>query len=280
MIALLAVAALASALVVAATVSARRWGHAVGGVVSAFPLIVGPVLLVAAHRHGAEFAARAAAATLLGLVSVSAFALAYARSAVRRGWWASLLTAWAAALLGGLAAGQVEAGLALSGLIAGAAIVAARAALPAAAGASAPPVALAAELPVRVVTTAALIVVITLAADRFGPVVAGILSALPVLASVLAALTHRGHGPDALVDLLRGMLVGLTAFAAFCLIVGGLVGRVGILTAFASATAAAVGLQALAARRHSRPRSGTSRHGPFGDVRAETHPLVANDVAS
>ena len=280
MIALLGIAALASALVVAATVSAHRWGHAVGGVVSAFPLIVGPVLLVAAHRHGTEFAARAAAATLLGLVSVSAFALAYARSALRRGWWTSLLPAWAAALLGGLVAGQVEGGLALSGLIAATAIVAARAAMPAAAGASVPPVAVAAELPVRVVTTAVLIVVITLAADRFGPVVAGVLSALPVLASVLAALTHRGHGPDALVELLRGMLVGLTAFAAFCVIVGGLVDRVGILTAFAAATAAAVGLQALAARGHSRPRSGTRRHGPFADVRAETHALVARDVAS
>ena len=76
------------------------------------------------------------------------------------------------------------------------------------------------------------------------------------------------------------MLVGLTAFAAFCLIVGGLVDRVGILTAFASATAAAVGLQVLVARGHSTPRRGPPRHGPFGDVRAETRPLVAHDVAS
>ena len=42
----------APALVGAATLAARRWGEGIGGLVSAFPAIVGPVLLIAAHQHG------------------------------------------------------------------------------------------------------------------------------------------------------------------------------------------------------------------------------------
>ena len=42
-----AVALLAASLVGASTLAARRWGHGVGGVLSAFPLIVGPVLFLA-----------------------------------------------------------------------------------------------------------------------------------------------------------------------------------------------------------------------------------------
>src|SRR4051812_45463233 len=88
---------LAPALVGAATLAARRWGERTGGLVSAFPAIVGPVLLVTALEHGAAFAARAASGTLLGLVALSAFTLAYARAARRLRWPASLAAGWAAA---------------------------------------------------------------------------------------------------------------------------------------------------------------------------------------
>jgi uncharacterized membrane protein (GlpM family) len=54
-------AGLGASLVAVSTVAAARWGYVIGGVLSAFPLIVGPVLLVAAERHGTAFAATAAA---------------------------------------------------------------------------------------------------------------------------------------------------------------------------------------------------------------------------
>jgi hypothetical protein len=251
MIGLLAVATLASSLVGLSTLAARRWGDRVGGVVSAFPLIVGPVLLVAAERHGTAFAARAAGATLVGLVSVAAFALVYGRAALRRGWRGSLVAGWAAAAAAGYLAGRAEVGLAVAAAVAATAIAAARFGLPAAA----PP---APRLPsprgepaARMALTAALIVALTLAADRFGPVVAGMLSALPVLASVLAVATHRSYGPHALVDLLRGMVAGLIAFAAFCAIVGGLLDHAGVAVAFVAATAVAVAASQLTLRGSS-----------------------------
>src|SRR4051794_16043558 len=98
-------AGLRASLVAGSTAAPARWGHVRGGVPGAFPRIVGPVLLVAAERHGAAFAARTAAATLLGLIALSGFALAYAHSARRLGWRSSLAGGWlGAAVLSTLAA--------------------------------------------------------------------------------------------------------------------------------------------------------------------------------
>jgi hypothetical protein len=229
-----------------ATLAAQRWGDGVGGVVSAFPLIVGPVLLVAAERHGTAFAARAAGATLVGLVSVAGFVLAYGRSALRGGWRRSLLAGWAVAVLLGYAARRADVGLLVAAVVAAGAIAAARAGLPAATTTAARLPAPRGEPAARMALTGVLIVVLTLAADRFGPLVAGALAALPVLASVLAVATHRTYGRSALIELLRGMVAGLTAFAAFCAVVGGLVDRAGIAVAFIAATAVAVGVQTAA----------------------------------
>jgi hypothetical protein len=251
----LAVAALAALLVAVATLAARRWGHGVGGVLSAFPLIVGPVLLIAAERHGPAFAAEAAAATLAGLVALAGFALAYAWAAARRrSWAASLLAAWAVAAALGLAAGGAGVGLIAATASAALAIAVARAGLPAAAPARLPERLDAWDLPLRMALTALLIVALTAAANAFGPVAAGALSALPTLASVLAVFTHRLGGHDAVVELLRGMVEGMVAFATFCAVVGALVDRAGIAPAFLLATAAAVAVQAgIVYARHAVP---------------------------
>ena len=250
-------------LVGVSTLASRRWGHGVGGVLSAFPLIVGPVLLIAAERHGAAFAAQTAAATLLGLVALAGFVVVYAWSAARAGWAMSLVLAWAAAAALGLIVGQVRPGLAVAGVAAALAIAAARAGLPPTGTAAlhrAPP---AWDLPVRMLLTALLIVVLTAAADRFGPAAAGALSALPVLASVLAVFTHRRDGTGALLILLRGTTEGMVSFAAFCLVAGALLTRTGLATAFLPALAAAVLVQAAVLRSGARcTRRGSAGRAP------------------
>lgn len=249
MLDVLLAAALGASLVAVSTAAAARWGHGAGGVLSAFPLIVGPVLLVAAERHGATFAARTAAATLLGLIALSGFVLAYARSARRLGWRSSLALAWLAAAVLGSVAGRVETGL-LGGLMAAAGSLAlALWALPRDRGRAAVVVAPRWELPLRMVLTAALIVGISAAAARFGPAVAGALAALPTVASVLATSTHRRDGSDAALALLRGMLRGMAGFVLFCAVVGLLVEPAGVAAAFVPATAAAVLVQAGLRRR-------------------------------
>src|SRR5215212_6070449 len=110
-------------LVAAASVAARRWGHAIGGLVSAFPAIVGPVLLIGAHRHGVVFAAQQATATLLGLAGLGGFALAYGRTAVRSHWRVSVAAGWAAAAVTTVAVGAVGASLLAALAVAVAALV-------------------------------------------------------------------------------------------------------------------------------------------------------------
>jgi hypothetical protein len=252
----------APALVGAATLAARRWGEGIGGLVSAFPAIVGPVLLIAAHEHGSAFAAKTASGTLLGLVALSGFALAYGRTALRAGWRTSLAAGWATAAAVAVLLGAVEVGP-LAGLAAATlSLLVARSALPRGGAARAtttpPPPAPRWDLALRMILTAVLVVSLAAAASRLGPVVGGMLAALPVLASILAVFTHEQHGAEALVFLLRGMLSGMAGFVVFCALVAVLVDRAGVGPTFAAAALAAVCVQAataLAASRSALPGS-------------------------
>lgn len=236
-------------LVGAATLVARRFGDRAGGVVSAFPAIVGPVLMILALSHGRSFAAHAANGTLLGLVSLAAFALAYGRTARRHGWPYSLIAAWGCAGMAGLAIGLVAggAGSPTGLLIAAAALLSAYRALPAEAiGPTAPRGRPRRGMTAwRMVTAALLVAVLSAAAGVLGPLAGGMLAALPVLACVLAVFTHREMGAAAAIGLLRGMLAGMASFVIFCQLIATLIRPYGIAPAFALATAFALIVQAL-----------------------------------
>ena len=106
------------------------------------------------------------------------------------------------------------------------------------------------ELPARMALTALLIVGLTVAGERFGPTVAGVLAALPTVASVLAVFTHARHGRDALVAMLRGMLGGLGTFVSFCALIALLAEPAGVIPAFVLATGAALLVQLVVAVLH------------------------------
>jgi hypothetical protein len=202
----------APTLVGASTLAARRWGERTGGLVSAFPAIVGPVLFIAAREHGPAFAARAASGTLLGLVALSGFALACGwAAALRAGWLVSLAAGWVvaagiAAFLAGVEAGPVL-GLAAASL----SLLVAQRALPRRAhpvgGGPAP----AWDLPLRLALTAVLVVSLSAAASALGAAMGGVLAALPVLASILAAFTHCQQGPSPLSPCCAGCSPGWRA---------------------------------------------------------------------
>jgi hypothetical protein len=234
-------------LVAGATLASRRWGPHVGGLVSVFPAVVGPVLFITASERGAASAVQAANGTLLGLVALSGFVLTYAWVAPRAGWILSVLVAWAiagllAVLLGRLAAGEgFPAGL----VAAAAALLAARRAMPR--SGLEPPVLAGAgsNLPLRMLATALLVVLLSTAAVLGGPLLGGLLAGLPVLASVLAISTHRREGAESVIALLRGMLAGMAGFVGFCTVVAWLIVPIGVAAAFTAAMAVAVGLQLL-----------------------------------
>jgi hypothetical protein len=237
----------APALVGVATLVGRRWGVRAGGVVSAFPAIVGPVLLILALGHGRAFAARAADGTLLGLVSLAAFAFVYGRLAREHGWPAAALAGWLAAAVTALAVGAIagRTGSPVGLVVAGAALATAWRALPAIELAPAPPRRRRTEIPLRMASVALLVAVLTAAAGTLGAVAGGMLAALPVLACVLAVFTHRESGGPQAIALLRGMLAGMASFVLFCQVIALAVVPYGIAPAFAAATGVALAVQAL-----------------------------------
>jgi hypothetical protein len=238
----------APALVGISTLVARRWGSRAGGAVSAFPAIVGPVLLILALSHGRSFAAHAANGTLLGLVSLAAFALAYGRMAIGHGWFAGLIVGWACAALAGLAAAVLVGGAGPpTGLaVATAGLALARRALPSVGSGPQTPPPRRDMAAARMATVALLVALLSAAAGALGPLIGGMLAALPVLACVLVVFTHREQGTPAAIALLRGMLAGMASFVAFCELIALLIGPYGIGAAFGAGTLVALGLQGAA----------------------------------
>ncbi|MDQ6821986.1 MAG: DUF3147 family protein [Actinomycetota bacterium] len=239
---------LAPMLVALTTLVARRFGPRAGGMLSAFPAIVGPVLLVVALDHGRSFAAQAANGTLLGLVALSGFALAYGRAALRWSWPTCLTAGWAAAGATATVAGVLTRGAdpTSSLAIAVLSLSVAYLALPRPRPAPALAVMKFGSLRMRMALTAVLVCALSIAAGVLGPLVGGMLAALPVLASVLSVFTHREADPQMLLSFLRGMLIGMGGFVAFCEVVALAIVHQGTAFAFAAATAAAVVAQGAA----------------------------------
>ncbi len=241
---------IAPLLVGGSTVACRRWGEQIGGLLSAFPAVVGPVLLILALERGPAFTARAANGTLLGLAALAGFVVAYSRTARHSPWHVSLTVAWACT--GAIAASIYEWRQSLAfpdGLVAGtiSLVVAYRLMPPTPASARQQEMTrVRGDIPLRMAATAALVVALTGATEQLGPLIGGALAALPILASVLAVFTHREEGSRASIVLLRGMLTGMPCFVAFCAVVALLVVPLGVPVAFAAATVAALALQAAA----------------------------------
>ena len=96
-------------------------------------------------------------------------------------------------------------------------------------------------------------------APALGARLTGLLAPFPLYGAVLAVFAHRLQGSAAAVTVLRGLLVGLFAFAVFFLSLAVLIERAGIGPAFVVALALTFALQAgalwtLRRGRSARPR--------------------------
>ncbi len=269
-------ALLAPMFVVGASVAARRFGPWVGGIVGGLPVVAGPILLAYALEHGRAFAGHAAAGTLLGLLSLTAFVVVYGRLAARAPWFTCMLCGWVAfalvtvALDGLVVPAGVALGLVCTGFAAGllllpgqphvpaiaaadgevganaevgaAGEVGAGAVVGAAGGRGAAP---AWDLPVRAACALALVLALTTAAGWLGPQLSGLLAPFPVITTVLATFTHSQRGADEAIRLLRGMLTGFLAFALFCFTLAVTLAGATVASAFILATSAALATQAV-----------------------------------
>ena len=248
---------LAPSFVVGASLAARRYGPRIGGLVGGLPVVAGPILLVYALTQGAAFAADAAAGTLLGLISLTAFVVVYGRLAGHSPWLVSLLAGWLAFAIGTLIFSTLTVPVGAALVLAGAGFLVGLKLLPVPLSepsvAPSPP---AWDLPLRAFCALALVLALTAASGWLGSRLSGLLAPFPVVASVLAVFTHAQRGADEFLLLGRGLITGFFAFALFCFTLSVSLRTLDVPGAFLLATGVAVLVQgsliALAARKDAR----------------------------
>lgn len=241
-------------LIYAVTLAGRRWGPAVAGWLSAFPIVSGPILLTISLEQGAGFAATAAGGTLLAVVAILVFSIAYAWACLRFsviGSLACALLAYAVAVAG-LQAIRIPP-VAAFALVLGALLIAPRL-FPEIAPTAQPGRAHYNDLPWRMLAGGALVLLVTFAASRIGARLSGFFAMFPVMSTVLVGFSHRHVGPSFAVALLRGMVFGYYAFAVFCLALSLLLPTQPLAVAFCAAFACALAVQLGVKRLLASPR--------------------------
>jgi hypothetical protein len=257
-------------LVAVVTLAVRRWGPVVGGWLAGLPIVAGPVLVFYALEQGNVFAARAAHATLAGLIATVAFAVAYAWASRRLPWYLCMLLGWGVFAAAIIALYFTQPGLVASLVVLVAATVLGRRAfsrVPAFAALrlrrgrhdgfreTSPP----GDLIVRLVATATLVLVLTGLADRLGPAWSGLLAAFPVLTTIVAVFSHAQRGAAAAIAFFNGYLQAIVGFGLFCVVLARGLEPLGLGWALAAALAAQLAWHAILVSRtaYSAPVSGS-----------------------
>lgn len=223
-----------------ATWLSRRFGVGVGGWLAGLPLTSGPVSVFLALQHAPQFAADAALGTMSGSASASIFCVVYAFASRRFRWAPSL----ALGLLGFLGMTLIWKQLSLPlvplYIVILGMILAALGITPRATG---PQVALAPprwDMPLRIVLATGFVLALTAASETLGATWSGLISPIPIYASLMTAFAHAQLGPDGALRVLRGVLLGAFAFATFFLIVGATVTLLPLWLSYTIASLAAV----------------------------------------
>ncbi|GLU32474.1 hypothetical protein WKR88_28610 [Trinickia caryophylli] len=199
------------------SMSGKWWGPSVAGWIAGLPVVAGPILFLLALERGAAFAAHAAGMALAAIVASEAFNFAYAWSCRRWPWPVALANAFTAWGMSAGALAALPASPAYAATVAAVAVLCGQSFLPKA-GAVAPQAPLGyTDLAGRMAAGAVLTLAVTSLSAWAGASWSGLLAVFPLLGSVLAVSSHRAHGPDFVVSLMRGMVLGRFSFAAFCL---------------------------------------------------------------
>ena len=217
------------------TLLGRKLGPAISGWLVGLPLTSGPIALFLALEQGTVFAARAAQGTLIGVISVAAFCVTYSWLSLRLGWFMCWLGSWGMFFVITGVFEYIALPLPLAVVLVVCCLLIALLLLPRYKGKvfeARPP---AWDIFARMIITTAFVLLLTGAASVLGSRLSGLLSPLPLYATIFAIFTHRFQGAASTRQLLRGVIVGSFAFSAFFLIIAIIIIRVGIVAAFGCA---------------------------------------------
>jgi hypothetical protein len=233
-------------LIGAVSMAGRRWGPGVSGWLVGFPLTSGPVAFFLALDQGVSFAAGVAVGSMTGAAAQAVFCVLYGRWARGRHWAAALLAGSLGFFAATVALQRLTLALApLLALVVGTVVVALvfmPRDLEGSRAARRPRW----DIPARLVVTTAIVLLLTGLAEALGPSLTGLLATFPLYGAILAGFAHHLEGPGPAIRVLRGLLLGLFAFAGFFFALAFSLERAGIARAFGAAIATALVLQALA----------------------------------
>lgn len=237
---------LTPALIGVASLAGRRWGPAISGWLVGLPFTSGPIAFFLVLGHGTHFASLAATGTMAGTISQAGFCLVYAAVARRRAWPAAFLAGCAAFGVATVAFSRLTLPAATIFPLVIVALVLAIWLLPRVPADTVTPVPLPAwDIPARMVVATVFVVLLTGIAPALGARLTGLLAPFPLYASVLTVFAYALQGPLAGIAVLRGLLLGLFAFASFFLVLALLLVPLGIAPSFATALAVALGMQGI-----------------------------------
>lgn len=199
------------------SMSGKWWGPSIAGWLAGLPVVAGPILYLLVLEHGPAFGAHAATLSLSAILASEAFNFAYA--------WVCRSRSWFSALTAGLVTWFVFASTlslipispiwALS--IALVAVFFGQSFLPRSSAVAAGAPLTRTDLIGPMFAGMVLTLLVTSLSGRAGAKWSGLLAVFPLLGIVLSVSSHRAHGADFVISLLRGMVLGRFSFAAFCL---------------------------------------------------------------
>lgn len=245
---------LVPSLIFSVTLVGRKWGPGVAGWLSAFPIVSGPILLAISLEQGATFAATAAKSTLLAVVAILVFSIAYAWASYRCSMRDSMICALSGYALTVAGLQAVHPSLIFCFCIVICALLISPQCFPDIEVSTPHVVSSSSDLPWRMLAGAVLVLTVTFTASHIGPRLSGFLAMFPVMSTVLVGFSHVRSGRAFAITLLRGAVSGYYAFAVFCLTLSILLAQQPIAIAFCFAFFCALLIQLVMKRMLSTSR--------------------------
>ena len=227
--------ALVPTFVGAVSLAGRHWGPTVSGWLVGLPLTSGPVTFFLALEQGNTFAAAATQATMMGIISVAVFSLAYTRLAAHTSWLPSMIGGILAWVGSTFLLENLEVGLAIGFVTVLCITVISVLLIPHVKSDRKARFSPRWEIPGRMLSATILVFLITGVAQALGPKLTGLLTPFPIYATVLAVFTQRYETANHAIRLLRGVVVGSVTSTIFLLIVSSTIIGWGVGYAFLAA---------------------------------------------
>ena len=196
------------------TLAGRKWGSGIAGLMGAFPVVAGPIVIFIALEQGSLFATFTAVSAISATACLMLFGIAYSWSCIRLAWPLALLIALSTWLVSAFILATCSPGLEASLVIAISSLLMTPYLLPKM-KVIAPPRTKLHDLPWRMLVGALLTLSVTTLATLLGETWSGILAVFPVIGLVLAVFTHNTLGPAYVTQVYRGMVKGFYSFTAF-----------------------------------------------------------------